>query len=130
MNKVNPYKVCRNDILLAAGFALAAVVLLVCLITGTGREAGLVVITSNGTEYGRYSVSDEQVIDIDCGFGHNRVVISDGTVRMEDADCPDKYCISRGSISKSGETIVCLPHRLVVELRTYDLRNDVDAVAE
>ena len=35
---------------------------------------------------------------------------------MTDADCPDKLCVKTGRISKTGETIVCLPHRVVVEI--------------
>jgi hypothetical protein len=36
---------------------------------------------------------------------------------MKDADCPDKLCEKTGKISKNGETIVCLPHRVVVEIQ-------------
>lgn len=49
--------------------------------------------------------------------GSNTVVIEDGTVYMKDADCPDKLCEKTGKISKNGETIVCLPHRVVVEIQ-------------
>ena len=44
-------------------------------------------------------------------------VIENGTVYMKDADCPDKLCEKTGKISKNGETIVCLPHRVVVEIQ-------------
>ena len=40
--------------------------------------------------------------------GSNTVVIENGTVYMKDADCPDKLC---------EKTIVCLPHRVVVEIQ-------------
>ena len=36
---------------------------------------------------------------------------------MKDADCPDKLCEKTGKISKNGETIVRLPHRVVVEIQ-------------
>ena len=49
--------------------------------------------------------------------GSNTVVIENGTVYMKDADCPDKLCEKTGKISKKGETIVCLPHRVVVEIQ-------------
>ena len=42
------------------------------------------------------------------------IVIEKGEVYMEDADCPDKLCMKQGSISGTGQTIVCLPHKLVV----------------
>lgn len=49
--------------------------------------------------------------------GSNTVVIENGTVYMKDADCSDKLCEKTGKISKNGETIVCLPHRVVVEIQ-------------
>ena len=49
--------------------------------------------------------------------GSNTVVIENGTVYMKDADCPDKLCEKTGKISKNGETRVCLPHRVVVEIQ-------------
>ena len=31
-------------------------------------------------------------------------------------NCPDKICVNHAAISKKGETIVCLPHKVVVEV--------------
>ena len=36
---------------------------------------------------------------------------------MYEADCPDQICYSPEFVSKPGETIVCLPHRVVVEVK-------------
>ena len=49
--------------------------------------------------------------------GSNTVVIENGAAYMKNADCPDKLCEKTGKISKNGETIVCLPHRVVVEIQ-------------
>ena len=44
---------------------------------------------------------------------------------MIDADCNDLVCVrSFGAISKPGETILCLPHKLIVEVRSTDGIND------
>ena len=48
--------------------------------------------------------------------GMNHIVIQDNAVYMSDADCPDKLCVHTGTIHKTSETIVCLPHRVVVEI--------------
>ena len=40
----------------------------------------------------------------------------DGKASMAKADCPDKICVNHAAISKKGETIVCLPHKVVVEV--------------
>ena len=49
--------------------------------------------------------------------GYNKVIVLNGTCYVEDADCRDGICINRGKISKVGESIVCLPHKLIVEIR-------------
>lgn len=62
----------------------------------------------------------------DTEYGHNTVIVEDGTVRMVEADCPDKVCVSMGAKDRDGEVITCLPHRLVIEVHSARKR-DVDA---
>lgn len=40
----------------------------------------------------------------------------DGTVRMLAADCPDQICVNHREIRESMDNIICLPHRLVLEI--------------
>ncbi len=46
----------------------------------------------------------------------NILVIENGKAFIKSANCPDKICVKHHKISKTGETIVCLPHKLVVEI--------------
>ncbi|WP_460017550.1 NusG domain II-containing protein [Lactovum odontotermitis] len=46
----------------------------------------------------------------------NKIQIKDKKVRVYEANCPDQIDVKAGWKSKNGETIVCLPHSLVVEL--------------
>ncbi len=57
-----------------------------------------------------------KTIDIRTQYGYNKIEIGDGKVRVIDADCPDKLDVKQGWISKSGEIIVCLPHKLTIEI--------------
>ena len=52
------------------------------------------------------------------GTSYNLISVSDGTVVMEAADCRDRICVHHKSISSTGESIICLPHRLVVEVES------------
>lgn len=54
------------------------------------------------------------------GSGSNTFYIKNGSVTMTHATCGDKTCINTGSISKAGESIVCLPHRLVLYITAGD----------
>ena len=48
--------------------------------------------------------------------GENVVLAEPGRIRVESADCPDQVCVRAGWLSDSATPIVCLPHRLVIEL--------------
>lgn len=50
--------------------------------------------------------------------GYNTVVVEDGAVFVESADCPDKICVRTGKIREVGEVIACLPHRLSVTVES------------
>lgn len=52
--------------------------------------------------------------------GYNTLVIFNGKVQITAADCPEQVCVNTHSISTPGETIVCLPHKLIVEIITGD----------
>lgn len=58
---------------------------------------------------------------------HATVVVEGGTVRVEKSDCKDKVCENFGSISKAGESIICIPNRLYI---TVNGTGEVDSVAE
>lgn len=47
---------------------------------------------------------------------YNLLVCENGEVRMIQSSCPDLICVRHEAVSKTGETIVCLPHRLVIEI--------------
>jgi hypothetical protein len=53
---------------------------------------------------------------IDNEHGYNRVIIDKGVVQMEEADCRDQVCVLSKPISNPGESIVCLPHQVIVRI--------------
>lgn len=56
----------------------------------------------------------------------NVIKIKDGQAYMEAADCPDELCVKQGKIRKNGQSIICLPHKVVVRVISAD-NSDVDA---
>lgn len=106
----------KKDFILMAVIIVTAAVSAI-LIAFARRTAGAsVCVTIDGVLYGEYSLSEEQSVLIDEKLGFNRIVIENGSVYMAGADCPDKYCMEYKPISRGGETIICLPHKLVVEV--------------
>ena len=80
-------------------------------------DGAKVVITIDQEVYGTYPLSVDNVIEIKTDSGYNKVVISGGQVDVTEADCPDKICADHAPIRYNHETIVCLPHKLVVEVQ-------------
>ncbi|CAJ1226544.1 NusG domain II-containing protein [Lactiplantibacillus xiangfangensis] len=51
--------------------------------------------------------------------GHyNTVTFEPKRVAITKANCSDQVCIRRGWITKPGQTIVCLPHKVLVEIKS------------
>ncbi len=69
------------------------------------------VITQNGVEMARLPLDTDCQLDISDGY---RVVISDGSIRMDTASCPDLICVHTPPACRAGETIVCLPGKIVI----------------
>lgn len=114
----------RNDAILIAALLLAAGVLALWL--GLTRQAGGVA---------RVQIDGETVLELPLGQdtqvvlgdgGHtNTLVIKNGAAQVIAADCPDQVCVRQGAIRYSGESIVCLPHKLIVSIEGGGT-NDVD----
>lgn len=58
----------------------------------------------------------EERPDIPSGINYNLLYISTNEVQMEAADCRDQICVHHRPITRGGESIICLPHRLVAEM--------------
>ncbi len=69
--------------------------------------------------------SSNERITVETDLGKNIIEISNGKVRISDADCRDQICIKDGSINKPGDILVCLPHKVVVQIKGENSDTDV-----
>ena len=127
--KIN--KKTRNDIILVAVILVIAAAGL--LITNLTRQEGsTVVVKIDGEQTQSYSLHENRTVEIITGKNNefsNTLVIENGKAFISQADCPDKICQEHRAISYSGETIVCLPHKIVIEITEKQSGPDLDAVA-
>lgn len=80
------------------------------------KKGSQVVIYVDQKEISRYDLDTDTTKEIQTAKGTNTLVIENGMAYVTDADCPDQVCIRMGKISKTGENIVCLPHKLVIQV--------------
>lgn len=119
----------RNDMILLAGI-LIVVALFAALFMLTRKEGAYATVLKDGKEIARYSLGEDQKIPISDGETMtNLLVIKDGKAFMEAAICPDQICVDHRAISKSGETIVCLPQKLVILIEGQEQGVKPDMVA-
>lgn len=60
--------------------------------------------------------------------GQEVVEVTDGKIRVKSDNCPDQICVRTGYISKPGQTIVCLPHKFLIEIQTENGSIDDDII--
>ncbi len=117
----------RNDILLIGGILLAAAIGGLCLLLFRGQGAA-VEVRIDGKLYGTYSLSEDRIEEIRTGEDQlNRLVIRDGKASVDLATCPDGICAAHHPISREGESIICLPHRVVVAV-VKEEKNGADII--
>lgn len=118
----------RNDIILIV-VLLAVAALAFGVIQLTKKSGGYAVVVQDGKEIASYPLDEDRTVNIpSAAGGFNTLVISEGCADVIDADCPDKLCVHQNRIKYNGETIVCLPNRLVVKI-VSEQSGDVDFVA-
>lgn len=117
----------KNDFLLVGAVCIAALFIFLVNTFLFQAEGAYAVVTVDGVEYGSYNLGKDVIVDIG---GKNRLVIKARTADMTEADCPDKLCVKQKAIHKTGQTIVCLPNKTVVEIQGAGEREELDAVAD
>ena len=84
-----------------------------------------VVVTVDGEEAGNYSLYEDRTLclteeGLEEGYSHgeilNLIVIEKGSVRVKEASCKGGDCVKMGSISREGEVIACLPHKMLITI--------------
>ena len=131
MKRTENKKKIRNDIILAAVILVIAVAGLL-LMNLNKTQGDFAVVKIDGVEKYRYPLIENVTVDIVTGKDDeniNILVIKDGEAFMTEADCPDGICVAHRPIKNTGESIVCLPHKIVVEIQSKDNVDELDAVA-
>ena len=118
----------KNEIILAVVIVLIAAAGLLLFVFN--REQGSTVsVKVDGTQIASYPLSENREVPIKTGDNDehiNVLVIKDGKASIGEADCPDKICVETRAVSYVGETVVCLPHKLVIEITNQNADGGID----
>ena len=107
----------RYDIILIIGLLVITMVIAMA-VRFTQKTGKTVVVSVDGVVKYTFPLDEDIEFKIE-GYegGTNYLVIKDGEACLTEASCPDLLCVHMGKISSQGQSIICLPNRVVVEIR-------------
>ena len=110
--------------------SIIVISLILFFLTGqTLREAQnkYVSVQISGREVQKISLKKEKELreyNFKTKLGTNKVLVKDGKVWVQESNCPDQICVHMAPIEKVGETIICLPHEFLVEIKADEKAPD------
>jgi hypothetical protein len=108
----------KSDLIIIGGLIVLSLIGAAFYFFVSGKKAAKAEILVDAKLVQTVDLSKNQTFTVTgVNGGTNLVVVSDGKIAVTDADCPDKICVNTGAISKPGQTIVCMPHRVVVQIK-------------
>lgn len=130
MKNSNNKKRSKAEIIFYGALALVTVAILLWYFLKPS-QGNVVEVRVSGKVVGTYPLNENREVTIQGkGDGKNILIIKDGRAKMEEADCPDKICMKSKGIYRVSESIICLPHEVVVEIKKDDYEKDEEISEE
>lgn len=112
-------------ILLLIGIAGCALLLLF------RSEGSFVSVMVDGKETVNYPLQkDGEYLIVSEDGGENLLCIENGYVRVSSANCPNQDCVQHKAISSSNESIICLPHKVVITIFNSEKKSSIDTMVQ
>ena len=121
----------RNDLIFITALLLVVILAGLAFLLLRG-EGDTVTVTVDGKVFGTYPLSEDLTLDIRTGGEEqelNRLIIKNGEAFVDTATCPDGICAAHKPISRDGESIVCLPHKVVITVKQAESPEGPDVAA-
>ncbi|MBQ9992339.1 MAG: NusG domain II-containing protein [Firmicutes bacterium] len=109
-----------KDFLLILIIVIAAAILWLGFAFLSPAENAAAVISVDSKQAIKLDLQKDGIYEIKGMLYPCTVEIKNGRIRMESSQCPDKICEHTGFISHSGQSIVCLPNRVIIELQKQE----------
>jgi len=107
-----------------SGFGLTS------LLNNKNNQPLLAEISVNGNilyQINLTNIRAAETYEIPGPIGKSLVEVKVGAVRMHYSPCPDEYCMKTGWIRNPGQTIACVPNRIIIQIKAPT--NYVDSIS-
>lgn len=112
--KVPGFSITDAGVLMVAGACLIASYAWFWSATGGRGERASIWVA--GKQLREVSLSSPQTLQVDGPLGTSTIQVRDGRVRVVDSPGRQKLCVRAGWMSRSGESVICLPNQVVVRV--------------
>lgn len=90
-------------------------------------KSGSTAVIQCGDVTTNVSLDESGEFTLECS-GDTLYEINDGKIRIKDAPCNDKICVNTGFIGNCGESIICIPQKLIITIEGESDESVPDAV--
>lgn len=104
---------------------LAIFIILIALSIPSKGDSAFVRISSSGGKEEVYELSEDRIVTVEGPLGTTTIEIKDGDVRIIDSPCEQKTCMN----TRIGDTICCLPNKVLVTISADGEYGGIDVVA-
>ena len=92
------------------------------------REQPVAFIYQNNRLLGEYQLDRDQTIVIgDQARPDMKIEIKAGAIRVAESDCPKGICRQTGWVRTPGRTIMCVPNRVLIQLKGQPKEYDAES---
>ena len=130
---VKPYDIIIVIALFILSFLPNAIFAVQQMTTPTEEAKIYAVVTINGEEVQRFELKEdtprEEFIYFPSDDQYNIIEVDGTRIRDKEDNSPDQIAVNTGWISKPGQTSICLPHGLMIEIvSTEPATSDNDTI--
>lgn len=121
MNSRRFHFISRKELLVISG--VLVIMAAVLLISGVSGKKGKYAVIQCGDITKTVSLEEQGKFTVE-GCGETVFEVTDGKIRVIEPVCPDKICAETGYISRAGQSIICVPEKIIVTVKNEDYNND------
>ena len=93
------------------------------------QQANQVRVTQEGKVVAFLDLNHDQTITLQGALGPAVVEVKNKQVRVAKDNSPRQICVKQGWLSKAGQTAICLPNKITLELLGQGGTSEYDGVA-
>ena len=119
-------KINKSDLILIISLLIISVISIIA-INLNNKKGKIANIYYDNKIIKKIDLSINKTYNIKGYNGNVKVVVKNNKIKVDEEKSPLHLCSKQGYISKSYETIVCLPNKIVIEI---DSKEEIDTVVK